>query len=225
MSLSLRIRLVMVATLLVLVATRAQAGPRVPQVAVMGQALQSLLELQGESLDVHTAQVDAPAFQGIFLDRPALTLIVRRVAGSGTLAMNDADLPSSPLLTLLAGAAPADWSAVVSFQEAPTRVKVMLFDGSGSFQGMSVLPGTSAFHESFAVLTPTRTAWAIDARNETGQPRVLVFAGSGLHAGAAWLAVETGDDGDYADGLWRIEGLAVVTTRRTDWGTLKQRYR
>lgn len=52
--------------------------------------------------------------------------------------------------------------------------------------------------------------------------------GTGTRAGATWLTLETGagPGGDFADSIWLFPyAFAPVPVNRTDWGTLKSRFR
>jgi len=70
------------------------------------------------------------------------------------------------------------------------------------------------------------TFYSQDERN--GGARLLAYNGTGVRAGATWLAWETGagPGGDYADSIWLFPfAFTPVPVQRTEWGTLKRRFR
>jgi hypothetical protein len=67
-----------------------------------------------------------------------------------------------------------------------------------------------------------------DARNPGGTARILAYNATGSANGWTWFACETGagPGGDYADFIALVNlSLAPVPVSRTDWGTLKRRFR
>jgi hypothetical protein len=104
-------------------------------------------------------------------------------------------------------------------------------DASNTFQGSTSYvagpPDASAF--GFYDQLPAGTAfYTQDARNSGGTARILAYNGTGSRLGWTWFACETGagPGGDYADFIALVNlSLAPVPVLKTDWRTLKQRFR
>jgi hypothetical protein len=210
----------------VLAAGPARAGLRSPQVSVSGTALQSFLNAQGQAIDVATQQLDIFSTSIVV----GWGFSVARLAGSGPayFGLYDAAVASPPLLGVLPGSAAPGWLAVFSIRSSPTRLVVNLFDPNSVLAGTTTyLSGVNPDNTGYYCAGPTDIAYSQDARNTGGQPRILVFAGTGAHAGKNWIAVETapGPGADYADAIYLLAVTATVDVTHTTWGALKQRFR
>jgi hypothetical protein len=217
---------------LALGATAAHAALRSPQIPVSGTALQAFFTSQGQSINVSTDQLDLqavslPADAGIEIGPPSPA----NSSGSA-FGVYNAGFAVPPLYQVFPGSATNGWFSVFSFRTAPTRLVVSLFDASSAFQGSTTyLAGppdhtNMGFYLQQSAAAGGLTFYSQDERN--GGARLLVFNGTGTHAGATWLAWETsaGPGGDFADSIWLFPyAFAPVPVLRTDWGALKSRFR
>jgi len=214
--------------LVLLSAPLAHAALRSPQIPVSGTALQAFFTSHGQAINVSTDQIDLqavslPADASIQLGAPFVG------AGSETQGIYNAAVAAPPLYQVFPGAASNGWIAVMSFRTAPIRVVVNLFDAGGALQGTNTYLGADRTNLGFYLQQPSPggVLYSQDARN-AGGARLLTFGSTGALAGGTWLAWETGagPGGDFADSIWLIGyAFAPVPVLRSDWGTLKRRFR
>ena len=211
------------------VAAAAQAAARVPQVPVSGAALSTFFASQGQTIDVNNQQLDLQT-----LNVPAGTSFEVRVfgpeVGSATFGAYNTAPASPPLYQIVPGAASTGWFSTAQFRAGPTRLVVNLFDNNAAFIGSTSYlagpPDASAF--GFYDQSVAATFYTQDARNPGGTARVLAYNATGASTGWTWFACETGagPGGDFADYIALVNlSLAPVPVSRTDWGTLKARFR
>ncbi len=228
-------RLLATSLLLALLAAPAHAQLRSPQVPVTGTALQSLLDAQGQTIDIATEQRSPEVFFGTYLTRPATHFFVRSfVPGSSDgLFVFDLNAPAPPPLHMISPAPVAmspGWYTEVRFEVFPDRMIVNVFDANDVFQGSVSTLGLALVPLGLATSGPGGTFYAFDARNPDGQAHALLYWSTGIHQGGNWLCAEThtaadGGDFDYADAAFLLEYLNATPVQRTTWGTLKQRFR
>ena len=213
--------------LVLLAAPAAHAALRSPQIPVNGTALQAFFTSHGQAINVNTDQLDLqtvslPGDVAVQLGAPFVG------AGSETQGIYNAALAAPPLYQVFPGAVSNGWPAVMSFRTAPIRVVVNLFDASSALQGTNTYLGADRTNLGFYLQQAGGgTFYSEDARNASGA-RLLAFNSTGALAGGTWLAWETGagPGGDFADSTWLIGyAFAPVPVLRSDWGTLKQRFR
>ena len=225
-------RLLSTALLLTLTAAVAHAAARVPQVPVSGTALATFFASQGQAIDVHNQQLDLQT-----LNVPAGTSFEVKVFGpeiGSTFGAYNTAPASPPLYQIVPGSATTAWFEMAQFRTAPTRLVVSLFDNNAAFVGSTTYlagpPDPSAF--GFYLLQAPGagglTFYLQDSRNAGGTARMLAYNATGASTGWTWFACETGagPGGDYADFIALVNlSLAPVPVLRSDWGTLKQRFR
>jgi hypothetical protein len=219
------------ALLVAALVTPAHALLRSPQVPVTGVALQSLLNAQGQAIDVATDQQQATGFTGLFLTQPATYFFVYSFGKhQDDLVVFDTGNPTSPLYVISPAGNPAGWFTEVSFRDAPMGMVVSLFDAASTFQGSTSYLGLGFSFMGLATSGPGGVFYPYDVKNPGQRAQVLAFLGTGAHQGSTWLCGENqtpanGGDDDFADAVFLLEYLNVTPVQRTTWGTLKQRFR
>jgi len=208
-------------------AATAQAALRSPQVPVAGTSLQTLLNAQGQTIHVQTDQIDGPQFAGMSVGTPgSLTFGVQPAAPTAvSLAVYNVGDASPALFQVLPGNTPAGWFATVGYESSPFRAVVSLFDNNSTPAGTTTYPGADPFAQGFAAADANGTFYSQDTRNAGSHPRMLLFQGTGAHAGDAWLAVETGGNDDYSDAVYLLQFFAPVPAKPTTWGRVKALFR
>lgn len=205
---------------------------RVPQVPVLGAGLQNYLNAQGESINVLTDQVDAQVWAQGASGNNVVTIMIELAGNAaansvGIYNTNDA-VPS--LFQIFPGVAAAGWFAVCSFQEAPTRVVVTLFDDNGGIQGQVTYLGADPNAYGFYLQGPGGTFYSEDYRNSGGSAQMLTYAGTGNNFGEWWICFEDldlatgGSDQDYDDMVFITESVVPVATREVTLGYIKSLY-
>jgi len=202
---------------------------RQPQVPVSGTGLQQYLNGVGETIDARTDQWNAQLLESTVSNNVTFTLQLElgphtpgTVLGiyAGTAAVPD-------LMPVFPGSSAPGWFAVVSFRNSPTRVIVNLFDAAANFLGHATFPGGDRNAIGFYLATANTTWFSQDDRNPSGEPRCLLYPGTGIDAGSVWLAWEDGDpaDSDFDDSIVFDESVNIDPVRQTTWGALKSRFR
>jgi len=215
-------------SLVALLATGASAALRVPQVAVAGGTLQGYLNSVGESINVLTDQDATQTWQSTVSGNTTATLMIEL---SGDAALNsiglyNAGLPAPPLYQVFPGAASAGWFAVASFETAPVRVVVNLFDNFANLMGTNTYLGADASNFGYYLQGAAGGVfYTQDARNPGAAPHALTYAGTGINSGQWWLCWEDGTDQDFDDAVLFLESIAPTPVGKTTWGALKRRFR
>jgi hypothetical protein len=223
-------RLLLTLSLLAAAAASVQAAARVPQIPVSGNALSTFFASQGQTIDVHQQQLDLQS-----LSVPATASFEVRVfdlAASGTsFGAYGTAIVSPPLYLIAPASATTGWFETASFRTGPTRIVVNLFDAGSAFQGSTSYlagpPDPSAFG-FYDQVSGGQSFFTQDSRNAGSAARILAYNGTGSRLGWTWFACETGagPGGDFADFVALVNlSLAPTEVQRTDWGTLKQRFR
>jgi hypothetical protein len=223
-------RLLLTLSLLAAAAASVQAAARVPQIPVSGNALSTFFASQGQTIDVHQQQLDLQS-----LNVPATASFEVRVfdlAAAGTsFGAYGTAIVSPPLYLIAPASATTGWFETASFRTGPTRIVVNLFDAGSAFQGSTSYlagpPDPSAFG-FYDQVSGGQSFFTQDSRNAGSAARILAYNGTGSRLGWTWFACETGagPGGDFADFVALVNlSLAPTEVQRTDWGTLKQRFR
>jgi len=222
-------RLLSTAVLLTLTAAIAHAAARVPQVPVSGTALATFFASQGQTIDVNNQQLDLQTVN--LSSTPGFESHTFGTELSDTFGGYNTALAVPPLYQLFPGSATHGWFTVTSFRTGPTRLVVNLFDDTDALQGSTTYlsgppdPSTFGF---YVQQSAGGVFYSQDVRNPGGTARILAYNGTGSATGWTWFACETGagPGGDYADFIALVNlSLAPVPVSRTDWGTLKRRFR
>ena len=210
----------------------AHAALRSPQIPVSGTALQTFFTSKGQVINVNTDQLD---LQTVSFPAGATLEIHAAIVdpGSSVFGLYNAGLTIPPLYQVFPGASTDGWYAMAWFRTAPTRLVVNLYDSNAAFVGSSTYldgPPDRTYMGLYLQEPPVAgggVLYSQDARNTDGA-RLLAFNGSNVYTGYTWLAWETGagPGGDFADSIWLFPyAFAPVPVQRTDWGTLKARFR
>lgn len=210
---------------LLLLAPRAHAVPRSPQVPVRGTALATFFASQGQSIAVVGDQVD---LQSASFPLGTTTIELESVHPAATsFGGYNTSLAAPPLYQLFPGAATAGWFVIASFHTAPLRLVVNLFDATSALQGTITHLGADPSAFGFYAQGPS-LVYSQDARNPGGLARILSYSGTGAHAGSTWFACEFSDSpaGDYADFVALVTfSSPPVGVERSTWGRVKRLYR
>jgi hypothetical protein len=211
-------------------------GPlRSPQVPVLTNHLQSLLDGWGESINVGTdqrAQQTMTAAQ--FACRPPYSWqleLWRSSASTDSIGIYNAAEATPLMMRIFPAEAVSGWFAIISFRTAPARLVVDLFDQSANLVGVLKYLGVDQTSVAFWLQGAAGPFYMEDARNPGGVAQVLWFAGTGIDFGGTWICMEdqlvgAGSDQDYADAvLWIDFTCGGVPVRKSTWGAVKQRFR
>ncbi len=209
-----------------LAASSTSAALRNPQVPVQGTALQQLLNAQGQTINVSSEQRVFVPFAGIGVTQPAANFVASSHADAADLALRSVNFEGPQLNVVFPGAAPPGWFTYTAFSVGVPMVIVQLFDASSAIQGTTSYDYVAIYAGlTFALTDAHGTFHTTDALNADALPHVLAFQGTGAHLTDVWLALESDGDGDFADALFLLQGLAPTPVQRTDWGTLKKQFR
>ena len=213
----------------------AQAALRSPQVPVLGTVLQSYFTSVGDVIDVNTDQVDIQRFAPRDLAKPTYAVQIelsQKTAGVSVGVYNASD--TSPVLYPLFPSESAPlWFCVASFQTAPARLVVSLFDANATFRGTTTHLGADKNDFAFYLSGPEGVFYTQDVRNPGSNAQWLTFGGTGIKAGSWWLAAEAasiaggGSDQGFDDAVlfYEIPPCFCSEVQRASWSALKSRFR
>ncbi len=214
-------------------ASAASAGLRTPQVQVNGTSLQNYLNSVGESINVTTDQIDALSWNSVDFGDARFRMMIElggNAASNSVGVYNAGAVPPSPdLYEVFPDVADAGWFAIVSFDPGGTMI-VNLFDTMATLQSTTTYLGVT-WLLGFYLQGPGGLFYTQDYRNGGGLPQALAFEGTGVNAGARWLAFEDQDrsissESDFDDAVLFLEAFEpAALAGGTTWGGLKARYR
>jgi len=203
---------------------------RDPQVALMGTGLRDYLVSVGESIDPATAQSRVQVFQATVSNNTPMFVLQFELGphtpGTTLGVYGGQDAPPQ-FVPVFPGDARRGWFTVVVYRNDPPRVLVSVFDENAVFHGTSSYPGADRNSIALYLTTPAATYFSQDARNPAGEPRALVYAGTGINVGSWWVAWEDGapPDQDFDDSIVFMETPAIDPVLRASWSELKARFR
>jgi len=212
----------------------AQAALRVPQIPFSSAALQTRLNLVGESINVLTQQQDGLVW-GTTVSGNSVLTIQFDLAGN----TNDAELGIAKLdatgkfVTGLAPVFPAvsdnGWFAVASFHSGGALV-VNLFNPSATLVGTMNYTGVNSALFAYYIKSSGNTFFSHDGFNGDGKAHALAYAGTGQNLGCWWLCWEEStianySEADFNDAVVFMESLNPTPVTRTTWGKVKARFR
>ncbi len=214
-------------SVIALLATGASAALRVPQIAVVGGSLQAYLNGVGESINVLTDQDATQTWQTTVSGNSTFTLMIELSgdAAANAVGIYNAGVAAPPLYQVFPGAATAGWFAVASFETAPTRVIVNLFDDQANLMGTTTYLGADASNFGYYLQGPNGLFYTQDSRNPGSAAHALTYAGTGINNGQWWLCWEDGTDQDFDDSVLFLESIAPTPVSKTTWGAVKRRFR
>ena len=202
----------------------ADAALRVPQVPVVGAALQTYFNGIGESINVLTDQDATQTWSHTTSGTTAYTLMLETsnagANGFGLYNGGDAVIGIQPVM---AAARSADALSTVTFMPGGNIV-VNHFDEGGIFLFSVPFGGVDAANFGFALEVPNGPYYTQDARNPGGAARAIAFRGTGANAGTWWLCWEDGSDNDFDDTIYLMESVNPTPVSKTSWGQLKSRF-
>jgi len=205
---------------------------RVPQVHVNNGLLQGYLDGLGEHIDVQTDQRDAQLLSGGVTSNSTFTLQFEFAGSPGySVGLYNGHAVPGTLMPLFSTSATNGWFTVASWRSSPVRVVINMFDNNATFLGQTTFLGADRSAIGLYLASPHATYFTQDWLNPDRAPRALFYEGTGINAGALWLAWEGGDapaDFDFADAVVFIEVspyYGVVPVQRATWSELKSRFR
>lgn len=208
-----------------------QAQIRSPQAPVNGTGLRDYLVSVGESIDPGHDQVVVDLFTGAVSNNSTFTVQIELCTRQDSASIgffNGHDVAPVPM-NIFPPEAKAGWFAVFSYRTAPIRGVVQLFDENAAFRGSRTYFGADRHAVGIYFSGPGGSGYSQDARNPEGETRVLFYRGTGINAGSAWIAMETGSnaDNDFDDDVLFIEAVfnSLTPVRHTNWAELKARFR
>ena len=210
-----------------------QVTLRSPQVPVSGSALQTFLNLTGESIVVGQDQFIGELLSSSVSNNSTYTIqfeLTRDTTGAVVGLYNGHDATPT-LMPVFPANATTGWFAVTSFRSPPTRGIVNVFDGNATLVGSSTYLGADRNAIGFYVSGPRGTFYSQDSRNPDGAAQLLFYRGTGLNTGSVWIAFEeqplAESARDFNDHVLFVETIfgSLVPTLHSSWGQLKQRFR
>ena len=211
--------------------SNANAGPRVPQVPVLGGGLQAFFNSIGESINVNTDQQDLSVFQHSASGNALLTIKYQSSPNVPTqlVGIYNASAAIPPLFFVIQGSlGPLAFSSM-SFKPG-NFLTVNRFDANGNFISTTTFGGIDPTNFGFYLAVPFGTRFSQDYRNPGGLPHMLVFAGSGQNAGEFFLCwdepgVGGPGDQDFDDCVLILESVSPLATVPSTIGGVKSLYR
>ncbi|HXS11014.1 MAG TPA: hypothetical protein VN852_13610 [Candidatus Krumholzibacteria bacterium] len=212
--------------------SQANAGPRVPQVPVVGGTLQAFFAGIGETINVNTDQQDLSVFQHSASGNALLTLKYQSSPNAATqqVGIYNASAVIPPLFFLLSGSVGPLGFSSMSFKPG-NIVTVNRFDANGNFLSQTTFGGVDPTNFGFYLSVPNGTTFSQDYRNVGALPHMLVFAGSGQNAGEFFLCWDepgtsgTAGDQDFDDCVLILESVSPLATVPSTIGGVKSLYR
>ena len=228
------------AVLVVLAALAATSPPahaalRVPQIPFSSSALQSRLNLTGESINVLTDQQDGLVW-GTTVSGNSVLTIQFDLAGGNT---GDAELGIAKLdatgkfVTGLATVFPPisdnGWFAVASFHAGGVLI-VNLFNPSATLVGTMSYSGVNPALFGYYIKSNGNTFFSHDGFNGDGKAHALAYAGTGQNNGCWWQCWEESPIADYLgadfnDAIVFMESMNPTPVSKSSWGQVKARFR
>jgi hypothetical protein len=216
---------------------RAMPSPaplRSPQVPVLTNHLESYLNSVGESIRVGFDQrVEQSFAASVFSCRPPYVWqleLCKSPASTDSIGIYNAAEATPLMMRIFPAEASSGWFAVISFRTGPARLVVNLFEPSGNFLGTHVYLGVDQTNVALWLQGAAGPFYMQDSRNPGGVAQTLLFAGTGIDLGDAWICMEdqavgAGSDQDYADAILFIYDVCPDPVRKSTWGAVKQRFR
>lgn len=213
----------------------ASAALRVPQVPVLGNALQSYFVSIGEHIDVSADQFDIQRWSPPTPSKPTYTVLfaVERKPAGVSVGLYNASDASPTLYPMFPPEATRGWFAAASFRTLPALVSITVWDANLVIHSSNTYLGANKDDFAFYLSGPDGVFHTQDARNPGGNAQWLVYAGTGINAGSWWLAGEAdaiaggSSDSGFADVVLFFENnsCACSGVERASWSALKSRFR
>lgn len=210
------------------------APPRNPQVQVNGTGLLGYLVSQGELIDPARDQVVGELFFSSTSNNNTYTIQVElgQRQDSTVIGLYNGHDAAPALMEIFPTQARLGWFAVFSYRNAPTRGVMSVFDENAALRATRTYFGADRNAIGIYASGPQGTWFSQDDRNG-GKARALFYKGTGINAGCAWIAMETGASGaaddDFDDDVLFLEPVSalveVTPIHHVRWGELKARFR
>jgi len=208
------------------------AGPRVPQVPVVGGSLQAFFNGIGESINVNTDQQDLSVFQHSASGNALLTIKYQSSPNAALQQVGVYNAPPviPPLFFLINGSVGPLGFSSMSFKPGNILV-VNRFDAGGLFLSTTTFGGIDPTNFGFYLSLPSGTTFSQDGRNAGGLPHMLVYAGTGLNSGEFFLCWDepaaggAAGDQDFDDCVLILESVSPLATVPSTIGGVKSLYR
>jgi hypothetical protein len=211
--------------------SKADAALRVPQVPVLGGSLQAYLNSVGESINVLTDQNAASSWSHTVSGTTTYTIMFQSSPNAATqqFGLYNASAVIPPLFFLMSGSVGPEGFSTATFKPG-NIVTVNRFDALGNFLSTTTFGGVTPANFGFYLSTANGTVFTQDARNPGGLARAITFAGTGANTGTWWLCWDEPAQGfpgdqDFDDLVVMLESVNPTPVSKTNWGTLKARFR
>ncbi|HKW14429.1 MAG TPA: hypothetical protein VJS69_08090 [Candidatus Krumholzibacteria bacterium] len=212
-------------------ASVATAGPRVPQVPVVGGGLQAYFTSIGESINVNTDQQADQVFQQTGSGNSSLTLVYQSSPNAAIqqVGVYNASAVIPPLFFVLSGSVGIKGFSTMSFKPGAILV-VNRFDAASNFLSTTTFGGFTANDFGIYLSVQAGTVFSQDSRNPGGLARMIAFKGTGLNAGEWFLCFDeplagAPGDGDFDDCVLVLESVNPLATEPTSLGHVKALFR
>jgi hypothetical protein len=209
----------------------ANAGPRVPQVPVLGGGLQAYFISIGETINVNTDQQADQVFQQTGSGNSSLTLVFQSSPNAALqqVGVYNASAVIPPLFFALSGSVGPKGFSTLSFKPGNILV-VNRFDALSNFLSTTTFGGFTANDFGIYLSVPAGTVFSQDARNPGGLARMIAFKGTGLNAGEWFLCFDEPQaggpgDGDFDDCVLVLESVNPLATEPASLGHVKSLFR
>lgn len=213
----------------------AQAALRVPQIPFASAALQTRLNLAGESINVLTQQQDGLVWGTTASGNSLLTIqfdLAGGNAGDAELGIAKLDATGhfvTGLATVFPAVADNGWFAVASFHSGGTLV-VNLFNPSAVLVGSMTYTGVNSALFGYYIKSAGNTFFSHDGFNGDGKAHALAYAGTGQNTGCWWMCWEEStianySDADFNDAIVFMESMNPTPVSKSTWGQVKARFR
>jgi len=209
----------------------ANAGPRVPQVPVVGGGLQAYFISIGESINVNTDQQDNQVFQQSASGNASVTIMFQSSPNAPVqqIGVYNASAVIPPLFFLISGSVGPLGYSTMTFKPGNIMV-VNRFDNLANFLSTTTFGGFDAGNFGFYLSVAAGTVFSQDGRNPGGLARMIAFKGTGLNSGEWFLCFDeplpgAPGDQDFDDCVIVLESVNPLATEPTTWGAVKALYK
>jgi hypothetical protein len=201
----------------------ADAALRVPQVVVNGGGLQAFFNVNDPGINASTDQDANATWSHTVSGTATHSLVHEDVGASHTYTLYNAGEALPAFFPVIGGLRIPGAFSTTTFL-AGNVMRVNAFDENANFLFQVNFNNVDNTNFGLGLEVP-QFIFTQDFRNPGGLPRALVYRGTGQNAGTWWVCWEAGTDNDFDDVIVNVESVNPTPVSRTNWGTLKARFR